>query len=62
MQKSNPLNIACKTAATRPWGPGVSCWCNGMKTPRFSPQQLILILLVALAVAALAGWRYFAVY
>jgi hypothetical protein len=33
-----------------------------MKIPRFSPSQLILILLMGVAVAALAVWRYFTMY
>jgi len=33
-----------------------------MKVPRFSPDQLILVLLVGLAIAGLGLWRYVALY
>jgi len=33
-----------------------------MKVPRFSPDQLILVLLVGLAIAGLGLWRYVTLY
>jgi hypothetical protein len=33
-----------------------------MKPPGFSPDQLVLILAIALSVGALAAFRYFMVY
>jgi hypothetical protein len=33
-----------------------------MKPPRFTPDQLTLILVVGLVVAGLAAWRYFTMF
>ena len=33
-----------------------------MSLPRFSPDQLILTLIIAFAVGALAVWRYFTMF